>query len=279
MIEQIEEVIEWLGEKIENSASSPANKRLFTSDDDVQQLNNEKSELFHSIVAKIFFTCQRARPDIEPTVAYLCIRVTLNDKKRIGAISLENMHTWIDAAYSVYNNMRSQTGGAISLGWGIIHDKSTIQKLNTKSSTQSEVVDFSDYLPHNIQIKIFLQSQGYCIKNNVLYQDNQSDIRMEENGRNSCAGNSRYIDIRYFFSKDRVDKKEISIKYYPTTKNLADFFTKPLQGNLFRFFRDILMGYVSIEEIIKDDIEMKERVGFSVENPILENTSINNLTI
>ena len=55
---------------------------------------------------------------------------------------------------------------------------------------------------------------------------------------------------------------------------LADFFTKPLQGNLFRFFRDILMGYVSIEGIIKDDIEMKERVGFSVENPILENPSM-----
>ena len=34
------------------------------------------------------------------------------------------------------------------------------------------------------------------------------------------------------------------------------------------------MGYVSIEEIIKDDIEMKERVGFSVENPILENASL-----
>ena len=35
------------------------------------------------------------------------------------------------------------------------------------------------------------------------------------------------------------------------------------------------MGYVSIEEIIKDDIEMKEHVEFSVENPILENTSRN----
>ena len=45
------------------------------------------------------------------------------------------MHIWIDAAYGVYNDMRSQTGGAISLGWGIIHEKSTIQKLNTKSST------------------------------------------------------------------------------------------------------------------------------------------------
>ena len=124
----------------------------------------------------------------------------------------------------------------------IIHKKSTIQKLNTKSSTESEVVGFSDYLPHNIQIKNFLQYQGYHIKNNVLYQDNQSAIRMEENGRNSCTGNSRHIDIRYFFSKDRVDKKEISIKYCPTTKMLANFFTKPLRGSLFRFFRDILMG-------------------------------------
>ena len=74
---------------------------------------------------------------------------------------------------------------------------------------------------------------------------------MEENGRNYCAGNSRNIDIRCFFSKDRVDKKTISIKYCPKTKILPDFFTKPLQGNLFRFFRDILIGYVSIEEIIK----------------------------
>ena len=63
---------------------------------------------------------------------------------------------------------------------------------------------------------------------------------------------------------------------------LADFFTKPLQRNLFHFFRNILMGYVSIVKIIKDGIEMKERVGFSVENPILENASMesfNNLAL
>ena len=84
--------------------------------------------------------------------------------------------------------MRSQIGGEIPLRWGIIHEKSIIQKLNTKSSTESEVVGFSDYLPHNIQIKNFLQYQGYHIKNNVLHQDNQSAIRMEENERNCCTG-------------------------------------------------------------------------------------------
>ena len=113
MIEQLKEAIEWLGEEIENSTSSPANKKLFTSDDDAKQLNDEKSELFHSIIAKFIFIYQRARPDIEPTVAYLCTRVskstiedwkklrrlvsfkrgTVNDKRIIDEISLENMHT------------------------------------------------------------------------------------------------------------------------------------------------------------------------------------------
>ena len=120
---------------------------------------------------------------------------TVNDKRIIDAVSLENMHTWIDAAYGAYNDMRSQPDGAISLGWGIIHEKSIIQKLDTTSSTESEVVGFSNYLPHIIQIKIFLQYQGYHIKNNVLYQDNQSSIRMEEDRRNSCTCNSRYIKI------------------------------------------------------------------------------------
>ena len=43
---------------------------------------------------------------------------------------------------------------------------------------------------------------------------------------------------------------------------LLIFFTKSLQNNLFQFVR-VLMSYVSIEEIIKDAIEMKERVEFS----------------
>ena len=74
------------------------------------------------------------------------------------------MHTWIDAAYGVYNDTRSQIGGAISLGWSRIHEKSTIQKLNTKSSTESEVVGFSNYLPHKYSDK------EYFTKPRLLYK-------------------------------------------------------------------------------------------------------------
>ena len=51
-----------------------------------------------------------------------------------------------------------------------------------------------------------MKEQGYEIQKNEVYQDNQSAMKMKINGRNSCIGNSRHIDIRYFFTKDRVDK-------------------------------------------------------------------------
>ena len=96
---------------------------------------------------------------------------------------------------------------------------------------------------------MFLTAQGYYVASNVIYQDNQSAIRMERNGRNSCTGNSRHIHIRYFFVKDRVDKGEMSIGYCPTAQILADFFTKPLQGALFHKFRDVIMGYKHITSL------------------------------
>ena len=42
-----------------------------------------------------------------------------------------------------------------------------------------------------------------------FFQDNQSTIIMEKNGRASCTVNSRHINIRHLFVKDRVDNGEI----------------------------------------------------------------------
>ena len=46
----------------------------------------------------------------------------------------------MDAAYAVHNNMRRHTGGAISMGYVIMHGKAPKQKINVKSSTESEFV-------------------------------------------------------------------------------------------------------------------------------------------
>ena len=116
----------------------------------------------------------------------------------------------------------------------------------------------SEYLPYDIWLKNFLEKQGYEVKENVIYQDNQSTILLEKNGRNSCTGNSRHIDIRYFFVKDRIDNKEMKIVYCPTENMLADYLTKPLGGSLFKLFRDVIMGHASISKLFNH--ALKERV-------------------
>ena len=71
-------------------------------------------------------------------------------------------------------------------------------------------------------------AQGYDIKKNILFRDNQSAIKMEKNGKKSCTGKSRHIGIHYFFDKYMFESNKMSIAYCSTEHMLADFFTKAL---------------------------------------------------
>ena len=73
---------------------------------------------------------------------------------------------------------------------------------------------------------------------------------MEKNGRNSYTGNSYHIFIRYLLIKDRIDKKEVKFEYCPTHLMLADYFTKPLRGKLFKEQRAYIMGWKSISNLL-----------------------------
>ena len=52
----------------------------------------------------------------------------------------------MDASYGAHEDMRGHTGGLMSFGSGIIHHKSSKQRLNSKSSTESELIGASDYI-------------------------------------------------------------------------------------------------------------------------------------
>jgi hypothetical protein len=160
--------------------------------------------------------------------------------------------------------MRSHTGGVMSLGTGAAYSTSHKQKLNTKSSTEAELAGIDDMLPHALWTKYFLEAQGYGT-NAILHQDNQSTIKLSENGKASSGKGTRHINIQYFFITDRIARKEIAIQYCPTKEMVADYFTKPLQGDLFYKFRDQIMGVVPMATIIGDhrsvlDVKSKANV-------------------
>jgi hypothetical protein len=64
---------------------------------------------------------------------------------------------------------------------------SICQKLNTKSSTEAELVAVADVMPQILWTKYFLEAQGYCTQESVIYQDNQSAILLEKIGRASSG--------------------------------------------------------------------------------------------
>ena len=98
-----------------------------------------------------------------------------------------------------------------------------MQKLNTRSSTGSEIAAVSDELLKALHVQFFMEAQRYPLKENIIFQDNQSAMKLEMNGRKSCSKKTRHVNIRYFQVKDLVEKGDISIHFYPTEKMISDF--------------------------------------------------------
>jgi hypothetical protein len=93
-----------------------------------------------------------------------------------------------------------------------------------------------------------LEAQGYQVQDNILFQDNKSAILLEKNGKASSSKHTKHVNIRYFFITDHINKGNASLVWCPTGDMIRDFMTKPLQGALFRKFRDPVMGVVPAQD-------------------------------
>jgi hypothetical protein len=89
-----------------------------------------------------------------------------------------------------------------------------------------------------------MEAQGYKVNENIVYQDNQSAILLERNGKASSSKHTKHINVRYFFVNDRIKNQELMVEWCPTGDMIADFMTKPTQGALFKKFRDQIMGVI-----------------------------------
>lgn len=130
----------------------------------------------------------------------------------------------------------------MSMGTGAMQVLSKKQKLNSRSSTEAELIAVDDAITMILWTRLFMEAQGYPIEKNIIYQDNKSAILLEENGRKSAGKRSRALNIRYFFITDQVEKGNVRIEYCPTDDMIGDFMTKPLQGEKFRKFRAMVLG-------------------------------------
>ena len=250
--------------KRKRSASqlTAAPKDLFVINDECEKLPKEQREQFHQVVAKAIYLWKHGRPDIGTPVSFLTKRVREPDlddwrkldhmivhlkadrlrKWKLGADDSKDLVWYVDSAFGVHDNYRSHTGGGLTMGKGFAISVSRAQKMNTRSSTEAEIVAVDDCLSLILWAREFMIEQGYGCNRNIILQDNMSSVLLENNGKASSGKRTRHMNIKYFGITDRVDKEEAEIMWISREDMVADYLTKATQGAEFRRFRDFIMG-------------------------------------
>ena len=211
---------------------------------------------------KAMFLCKRGRPDISLAICFLASRVqtpnegdwsklirvlaflqaTVEEVLTLEADDSQTIYWFIDAAFAVHTDMKSHTGAMMSLGKGASIADSTKQKVNSRSSTEAELNAVDDKIGKVLWVKKFLEAQGFKVMVNIIYQDNESTIKLSNNGKASSGKRTRHFDIKLFYVTDLIERDEVDIEYCPTEDKVADYFTKPLSGAQFYRFRDLIMN-------------------------------------
>ena len=165
MLDYLEDVTVEAAEDRKNSSSYyRGNNQLFKVNYDSLSLTTKDTDLFHCHVLRMLFARKRARQDIQVYIIFLCTRVkspTEQDYKKFGRVISylkETVHlplvigadangtlTWsIDASFAVHLDCKRHTGACLTLGHKSVVSVSAKQKINTKSSTEAELVGVDD---------------------------------------------------------------------------------------------------------------------------------------
>jgi hypothetical protein len=171
------------------------------------KLSDSERELFHTVVTQGLFLCKLACPDIAPAIAFLTTRVqhptredwmklvkmtwylcgTVNDVLTLWADGTKTIKWYTDASFAVCPDFGSHTGAVMTMGARAVTSISQKQGMNTWSLTEAEVISADEVVGSLVWTRLFLEAQGYPVKDNVLYQDNKSAMLLEEKGQQSAG--------------------------------------------------------------------------------------------
>lgn len=84
-----------------------------------------------------------------------------------------------------------------------------------------------------------MEGMGYKMDEpTVIYGDNQGALSLAKNPIDHQR--TKHIDVKYHFTRDKVEEKVIDLRYVSSAEQTADIFTKPLIKKIFEYHREKL---------------------------------------
>ena len=226
----------------------------------------DTSKPFLNLLGELRYHQRAVRPDLCTALAYLSRFSNAYDERHFDALKRVlryligtadmpliltkgvnreygtfDLTMYTDATWADCKETKVSTSGwAIFLNGSPVLSTSTKQKCVALSSTQAEIIALSEGCKDLIHLSNILEAFVTVEKPMTVFVDNQATIALMQQPVNNSR--TRHIAVRHFWVRELVDTGQVVLRYVPTEHNVADYLTKPLQGERFRTFRSQLLG-------------------------------------
>jgi hypothetical protein len=136
------------------------------------------------------------------------------------------------------DDRKSTSGGCFYVGTNLVAWMSKKQNSISLSTAEAEYIAAGSCCTQLMWMKQLLADYGFPQGMMVVYCDNTSAINISKNLVQHSR--TKHIDIRHHFIRDLVENQVVSLDYVSTENQLADLFTKPLDGSRFEYLRNAI---------------------------------------
>ena len=243
-------------EKLKKFPNTPATDTLTLTSDGSPACNRKD---YLSLVMALMYAARFTRPDINMAVSYLATRShsatvddlgkllhilkyiagTINDGLQFRSDIPFRPVISADASHHIHTSGHGQQAMIITNGSAPVAHRSVKIKMITRSSSESELValeEASTYAPWYI---LLLYDLGVTeITPIPIYQDNKSTIIMAVSG--GSFKRTKHLIGKASYVKERIDAKEIKLKYLASKDMPADLLTKPVNKAVLNHLKQLL---------------------------------------
>lgn len=130
--------------------------------------------------------------------------------------NVEPLAGWVDADWAGDIVDRKSTSGFVFKVFGnTVNWMSRKQSTVALSSTEAEYMALADAICEEKWIRGVLKEIGIEFDTpTTIYEDNQSCMKAAES--QGCK-RMKHIDVKYYFIQDVISKREVQLKYIPTS--------------------------------------------------------------
>ena len=228
-----------------------------------EMIDEKSQKWYRSTIGTLLYLVKLSRPDLANPVRELSkvmdgaapahekelkrlVEFTCQTKDKTLKIKADSGEKWTIEAYSDSDfagdkdGRKSITGYVILICGVPMTWRSKAQPTTALSSTEAEYIALCEAVREVKFVFQLMETFGIVAERPIkIHVDNIGSIFMSKN--RSSGDRTKHIDIKYHFIREQIENGLVEVVFVRSEENLADVFTKNLNGESFRFHQSKLL--------------------------------------